>query len=316
MDKFYIGMDIGATSVRFAIFDITSKTISDIRKSRFEKYENAKLEVDKNLCEPILKICGKMKKQGKQLAGIGISLPALLEEKSGFVDDWPNNKKWNGFPIKTYLSDKFFVPIAIEEDANSAALGEHLFGAGKGHDSLAYVTISSGIGCGLIVNNKLFVGQHGWAAELGHIRVTDKNILCTCGSIGCLQAVASGPAILKEFMQTLTYQNLINKENFDVKDIKLLADKNVEEARRVFDKAGFVIGKVIANLIMLFDISLVILGGGVIEVGEIILQPIREGIEYGLQNKREFSLICSQLKDTSGVMGALALINEFINNKK
>ncbi len=313
MDKFYLGMDVGATYIRFITYEVCLKKISNIKKKTFERYGDVNLEIDRNICKPINSIIEEMVSKNSRLLGIGVSLAAFFERQEGIITTWPNNSNWNNFPIKSYLERRFRVPVVIEDDANTAALGEYLVGAGRGRESFAYITISTGIGCGIIVNGDLFIGHNGWAADLGHIRVTDENTLCSCGNMGCLQAVASGPAILKTFMKTKEYHDMGDKAGFDVKDIKILAENNVDEAKRVFYDAGLAVGKAIANVVMLFDIPLIILGGGVMEAEEIIFGPIKQGVNQYLQGKRKISLVRSRIKENNGVYGALALIDKKIN---
>jgi glucokinase len=315
MSEFYIGIDLGGTYVRIITYDVADNRISDINKKVFQRKGNVILEVEVNLCSLISAVCAEKEKENKQLAGIGISMAGLFNRETGIITQWPNNTTWNNFELKQYLEDCFHVPIVLEDDANAAAVGEHLIGAGKGYKDFVYITISTGIGCGIIVNDKLFIGYHGWAGEIGHTKITDDNTICTCGSSGCLQSKASGPAILKNFIQTKAFQNIKTFKKFDLEDVVLMAKNENVDAKKVFCEAGLFIGRAIANMVMLLDIPLVILGGGVMEAGDLILQPINDGLMQSLQNKRCIEIACSKLNNINGTLGALSLVDQYINKE-
>lgn len=302
MNDFYIGIDFGGTNIRIISYDYEAKKKLQYYKKPVKRCEDVYKEAKYNIVVLIDKIC-KINYPAK-LAGIGVAIAALFNRNTGVIKEWPNNQLWSGFPLKEFLEQRYHVPVVLEDDANSAAMGEQLFGAGKGYTSLMYVTVSTGIGCGIILNNALITGENGWAGELGHIRVTENNVLCTCKAKGCLQAVASGPAILKRFRSKYAGNN----SDLRLEDVAQLAKEGNSEANRVFYDAGRYIGGVIANAIMLLDISLVIVGGGVIQTGSVILKPIQEHLEKSLQSKRKVSILCSDMDDKNGVLGALALI--------
>ena len=312
MSKFYLGIDMGGTNCRIVSYDIEEKFFSAIYKYPFLRVGDVKKEVMANLCDRIQDVCNEKKKQNKSLAGIGIALAALFDRKSGTITRWPNNQVWDGFAIKSFLEDYFHVPVFLEDDANAAAMGEHMVGAGKCYDSFAYVTISTGIGAGIIINDKVFIGHHGFAGELGHIQVTDAEKICTCHAKGCLQAVASGPAILREFKSTNTFQRMTNKNEIDLKQVAELAKQGNSDARQVFCEAGKFIGIALANMAIMFDLPMIILGGGVINTGDIIIEPIKNAMGSSLMYKRSVKLMISELNDKNGIYGAIALIDEYI----
>jgi len=310
-----VGIDLGGTNIRAVACDKGSSNISDILKEPLERKESVILEVDNNLIKLIDRICFEKQKEGKELGGIGIAMAALFNRKTGVVTKWPNNSKWNNFPIREYLVKHYLVPVVLEDDANAAALGERLAGAGMGFKDFVYVTVSTGIGSGIVVNDSLLIGCHGWAGEMGHIRVSEEEVTCTCGAKGCLQAMASGPAILEGFKKTKAYEKYYDNQNIDLKDVVSLAQEGIKEAADVFREAGGYIGKALANYVMLLDVPVIILGGGVIEAGDLIMKPILEGFKKFLQDKRNVNIVCSSLNDKNGVMGALSLIDKHVNDK-
>ncbi len=314
MDSFFLGLDIGGTNVRIASYDGSANRISEVKKIAFKKSGNPKVEVDENICELVTDFIKEKMKENKKLGGIGLSLAALFDRTNGSIVIWPNNKVWNGFQLKNYLTERFNVPVLMEDDANAGVLGEHLLGAGKGCANLAYITISTGIGCGLILNNLLYIGSNGWAGELGHVKTDYDEMICTCGMKGCLQALASGPAILKNYNEIKKKNNNRVCEVLDLNKVVSLALKGEKEAIEVFSQAGAQIGKAIANMVMLLDISTVILGGGVIGTGEILMEPIKDTVSIFFGHyKRDINMAISELGGNNGVIGALSLIYKHIN---
>jgi glucokinase len=317
LNSFYLGLDIGGTNVRIVSYDDDTRQISNIKKYAFKKTGDPKDEIDHNIIELVRTVIGEESRPDKELRGIGLSLAALFDRKNGDITVWPNNRSWNSFPIKNYLMEKLNVPVLIEDDANSAALGEHLAGAGKGQNNLAYITISTGIGCGLILNNSLYIGANGWAGEIGHIRVIDDGPECSCGMRGCLQSVASGPAILKRFITLKRHQNSILSPEFDLKDVVNLAKEGDRDSIAAFAETAAYIGKVMAELVMILDIPLIIVGGGVSMAGDILLKPIKEILNnYLEQFNHNIRVVGSQLGDNCGVIGALSLIYRHLNHGK
>lgn len=313
MNEFYIGIDLGGTKVRMLSYDYQEKKFLKFVKKHVVHSEDVQVEMEQNVLCLIDYICESNKPA--KLAGIGLAIAALFDRTSGVITEWPNNSLWTGFPIKSYLEQYYKVPVILEDDANAATVGEQLFGAGKGNKSMMYVTVSTGIGCGVIIQDKLITGDHGWAGELGHIKVTEEKVQCTCKATGCLQAVASGPAMLRDFRQTMKKKDTYS-DGLVLDDVVQLAYKDNLDAKEIFTKAGKYIGDAIANAVMLFDVPIVVLGGGVMNAGDIIWLPIKNQVEHSLQKKRRVSVICSEMNDRSGVIGALALILRFIYDKE
>ncbi len=316
MNNFFIGIDIGGTHIRIATYDEALGSMSDIKKVKFKKSGICELEVIENICELITSTVEEKKYENKELRGIGLSLAALFERSTGNIVIWPNNKVWNGFELKNYLHTRFNVPIIMEDDANSAAYGEKLEGAGKGHDNLAYISIGTGVGCGLILNNTLITGENGWAGEIGHIKVLDDGPECKCGRKGCLQSLVSGPALLKRFKE-VRKNSCRDAELTQLSEVSTLANNGDLDAIEVFSQAGMYIGREISNIVMMLDISVFVIGGGVAEVGNILLEPVRKTVGQHLNCfKREIKIEKSTLVDINGVIGALGLIYKYVYNRE
>ncbi len=304
-DSFYIGMDIGATNVRLLIYDIQKNDLYSFQK-KIIKTGNALEEVDKNICSFIDRTFIDNKFNILFLKGIGIALAANFDRITGEITNWPNRQVWNKFPLKKYLETKYDnIPVVFEDDANSAALGEYLYH----HDdtknmNCVYITVSTGVGGGLILNKKLFTGEHGLAGEFGHVVIKKNGPVCTCGKKGCLQALVSGSALLKEFIKFNPHISGITTLN----DVSLLVNDN-KNAKQLFVNAGKILSDFCINLIQTLDITLIIFGGGVILGNNIMLEVIKDQIAKAFNDTHgQVYIKKSILNSINGALGSLFLV--------
>ncbi len=205
------------------------------------------------------------------------------------------------------------MPILIGNDANLAALGEWRYGAGKGHDNLLYLTISTGIGGGAIHNGQMLLGTRGLAAEFGHVTVIPEGPRCSCGQRGHLEAVASGTAIAR-FVQekiALGYPSTLTKDHaISAVDVSRAAAQGDELALKAMARAGTFIGYAIADFLHLFNPSIVILGGGVSSAGSLLINPLRSALPERIMDRgylQDLIITTAQLGDNAGLVGALVL---------
>lgn len=308
-DYFFIGIDLGGTNVRIIAVDERTKKILVYRKETFQKADTGEDELSINIFRLVDEVRDVCKTKKTIMRGIGMALAASFDRKTGVIKKWSNHPKWNGIHLRESLEKRYQIPIALEDDANAAALGELIAGKGIGYHDLVYVTVSTGIGCGIVINDKLLIGKGGNAGELGHIKVTQDSILCSCGAYGCLQAVASGPAILRRYLE-YTKQS---SQNLELQQVVEYARNGDLAAIEVFRTAGEYVGRAIANIAILLDLSLFILGGGVMQAGNLMICSIEEAIKESLQDKKKIKLMVSEDSDRSGVFGALALIHQQIS---
>lgn len=309
MNKFYIGMDIGGTNIRVAVLDEKKKFISNVVKMPFKKSGTAEEDVENNICIPLMQVIKNNDLDFRNARGLGLSLAAIFDRNSGTIIKWPNNQLWNSFPLKNYLMNRLNIAVVMEDDANCAAIGEHMTGAGKGCANFAYITISTGIGCGLILNDRLYTGAYGCAGEIGHVRVENNGPLCTCGMKGCLQAVASGPALYKRSIELAGNAGIGSEDIPDLIKTVHFAQEGADWAVTVFEEAGKHIAYMIAYLVMILDLPLIVLGGGVLQAKDVILNPIRRNLASHLEQfKKKIEVRTAALGDNSGIVGAINLI--------
>lgn len=254
--------------------------------------------------------------------GIGIAAPGPLDPFEGVIIEAPNVPGWVDLSLCQIIQDSFNVPVALGNDANLAALGEWKFGAGKGHHNLIYLTVSTGIGGGVIVDDNLLIGEHGLAAELGHITVQKGGPKCGCGQSGHLEALASGTAIthwVKKQLASGTSSVLADIKNLDGAKISEAARSGDKLAAAAFEKAGAYIGRALADLLHIFNPTIVIIGGGVSQSWDFIIEPIWKKLEERVMTPNyldDLVITRAGLSDNSGLMGALALIRSMDSSQE
>ncbi|MEJ2449024.1 MAG: ROK family protein [Anaerolineales bacterium] len=301
-----IAIDIGASRMRAASYTFTS-TEPIQYKQISTRSEGLAIE------DRLVNLIESVWPDDYQVQSIAAACPGPMDPINGIIISPPNIPEWRYFPLHDFLSNTFNVPVALNNDANLAALGEWYFGAGKGCSDLIYLTISTGIGGGIILNDRLFIGASGFAAEIGHTTLLHNGPVCSCGKTGHLEAIASGPSIVRWVKSKLEDESL--KEHFPAgeltaKRISDAAEEGNQLAIAAYERAGKYIGLAIADLLHIFDIPTFIIGGGVSNAGDLIFDPIRKSVEESvisdiyLENLR---IVPAALGDDSGIKGALVL---------
>jgi glucokinase len=305
MARYFIVADVGGTHIRTACFATDSQKPGMIKRIHTNGPDSPH--------ERLINLIGATIPKGGEVAAISVAAPGPTNPFDGIVLEAPNIPGWTNLPLKKLIQERFDVPVAIGNDANLAALGEWRFGAGIGHRNLVYFTVSTGIGGGVIIENQLLLGTHGLAAELGHVTVVPDGPLCSCGHRGHLEAVTSGPAIARWVEQELSQgipSLLADKRPITAVDVSYAASRGDELATAALARAGTFMGIAVADYLHIFNPSLVIIGGGVSQSGEVFFAPLRKAMEeHVMSNKylENLTLTKADLGDEVGLMGALAL---------
>lgn len=251
--------------------------------------------------------------QGEPVAGIGLGSPGPLDPHTGYLLAPPNNPQFHNFPLAPKLEERFGLKVFLDNDANLAGLAEYRFGAGKGHRHVLYITVSTGIGTGVIIEDRLLQGYHGLGAEMGHMIVDPNGPLCSCGFAGHLEAFSSGPAIVKYALGELesgARSSLKRDVNLSAKEIAEAALLGDELAIRAYQRAGEYLGIGVASMIHSFDPSIIIFGGGVSQVGSLLFDSFHASLKKRVFHPRYFEdliITTAQLGDDAGLLGARAL---------
>ena len=250
-----------------------------------------------------------------ELIGIGIASPGPLDIAKGCVDGSPNLPGWSGYSIEKGLSSFFNLPARIDNDANAAALGEYKFGAGKNKKNMVYITVSTGIGGGVIVDGRLMRGANGNAAELGHLTLNINGPACPCGANGCFEMYASGTAIARrtrEAIQAGAQSQIIDlagrAEAITTHHILTALQKNDALAQKIWNETTEYLGRGLAVVINTFNPELIVVGGGVTAAGDLLFTPVREkALRYAFPRLAAVcSIVPAGLGSNVGVVGAAA----------
>ncbi len=306
----YICVDIGGTNIRTALFGK-----KNIRPLEFiETKTQAETETAE---ERLIKQIENIWPKKGEIRAIGVAAAGYVDSSHGIVLLAVNIPGWQNLPLRKIIRKKFKTPVYIENDARLAALGEWRHGAAKGHHDVIYLTISTGIGGGVIIKDRLLQGSNGIATEIGHTTILPDGPICFCGHKGHLEALSSGNAITKYVQEQITngIQSPITKEvEINSKIIYDYAKMGDELSKKAFEQAGYYLGIGIANLIHIFNPTCIVLGGGVSHSGDLLLRPMRTSLEQQLLGKeylKELSIKISILGDLAGLVGALTFIQTF-----
>lgn len=312
-DFFIIAVDIGGTSFRVALADATAKIINrhTASTSPGEGFESGIRRISEKIRQTASPV------PFDKVKGIAVATAGPLNPQQGIILTPPSLTSWHNVPLKDSLEREFRVPVWVESDADMAALGEQRFGAGRGCDRLIYITVSTGIGGGVILDGEVLRGKDLSIAEIGHMVMATDGPRCNCGGRGHLEALASGTAIARIAGERLSRGEASQLARIRAGDHDRLTGEMVIEAARkgdplaeeVVGSAGNYLGMAVASLMHLFDPEMVIIGGGISNAGELILKPVRDALDlYTMADfKGRTRIVTAELGDNSGIMGAVAL---------
>lgn len=309
MAQYVVGVDFGGTHLRAALVNENGEIIERVkRKTMGHLGQDAVFD---RIAQAVRDVADKMK-EGDSLEGVGVIAPGPLDPFRGLVFYAPN-LKWKNVPLSDGLYQRLGCPVWAGNDANLAALAEHRYGAGKGLKNMIYITVSTGIGGGVIINDEMLLGTNGQAAEVGHMQIMPEGPLCGCGNRGCVESVASGTnmaRIAKERLQHGVESSLQEHEGeITAKEVVLAAANGDQMALELLQQAGSYIGMAVANLVHLFNPQRFIFGGGVSNAGDLLFDPIRRAAKRRTMPNYHgtFDIVAAELGDNVGLLGAAAL---------
>jgi len=309
MNRWVIGVDLGGTQIRAIRTDLEGEKVA-----RSQLPTEAKLggeAVLERIFSAIDEVMSEV--EPEEVVGMGIGAPGPMDAE-GRIYDPPNLPNWGDFSLTERIRDRFGRPAFAGNDANLAALGEHRFGAGRGVDDLVYMTVSTGIGVGIISGGRLLLGARGYAAEIGHQTLVAEGPICGCGQPGHLEALASGPSIARNATERLEAgaSSTIpdHGEQITGKSVTDAAKAGDELARELLAEAGCYIGLGLVNLIHILEPKRVLIGGGVSQAGDLLFEPIRETVYQRVMSPiyRVVEIVPAALGADVGLMGAVALV--------
>jgi len=312
-DQHFIGVDLSAASVRAALVTAAGETVG--RREAALDSEAPAAQVARLVAEL------RDEAKGAEVAALGVGVPGLVNPQTGRVvisSDLPSVVRGD---LQAELRGATGLPVVVENDANAGAFGEYTVGAGRGSRNMFYVTIGVGIGGALILEGKLWRGASGFAGEFGHITIDPEGIECTCGNVGCLETVASAPNIVRRTHDRLyrdgtsSLSRLAMNKAFTAADIAHEARRGDDFALLMIERTGRSIGTAVAAVINLLNIERIVLGGGVMDAGELILNPIiREAGRRAFQPCFEATqIVAASLGPDSVSVGAGMLARDAAN---
>jgi glucokinase len=253
----------------------------------------------------------------EQITAVGVGSPGPVDAAEGLVVAPPNLPGWDRVPLRQTIEDALGIPTYLENDANAAALGENVFGAGRGTKEMIYMTVSTGVGGGFIFGGKLYGGASGAAAEVGHMTILPRGPHCGCGNRGCLEAVASGTAIAREGRELLLRDvpTLIaelaggDPDLVSAKVVAQAAQQGDAEAEEIIYEAMSYLGVGVANLVNLLNPELIVIGGGLTNMGDALFGAVRRAVDrrtFPIAAQR-VRIVPAELGDRVGVLGAAAV---------
>jgi glucokinase len=308
--KYVIGVDFGGTHIRAALVDEEGQIVEQLKRKTMAEL-GPKAVIDR-LGEAVREVASHVS-QGDELVGVGAIAPGPLDPYAGVIFQAPNLPGWENIHLAEELRQRVNLPVWIGNDANLAALAEHRYGAGRGLSDIVYITVSTGIGGGIIVNNRMLLGAQGMAAEVGHMQIVPDGPICNCGNRGCVEALASGPNIAREARARLSRGVPSSLEQLGriptTEDVVQAAREGDELACDVLRQAGEYIGMMVANLVHLFNSQRFLFGGGVTNAGDLLLDPIRDTAEERTMKSYHgtYDIVPAACGDDVGVLGAAAL---------
>lgn len=309
-----IGVDLGTLHTTIAITDLLGKV-----ETRIEYPTDCQQDKDRiieKLIATIHNIINNFGIKWKEIAGIGVAAPGLIDKKGTMLIT--PNFGWKDTPLGDILKKEFHIPVFVDNNVNAMASAESEFGKGQGVKNFVFVNVGMGIGAGVVINGKLFHGESNCTGEIGHTTVDYNGPKCSCGNKGCLEIMASGPAIAKRATKAIKEgeKSLISElVNHDLNQISAeivatAANQGDKLGNKILKESGEYLGTGVANIINLFNPELVIVGGGVAQAGDLIFHPLKRAVQ-----KRAFSvsaeiakIVPASLGKDCTVIGAATLV--------
>jgi glucokinase len=305
-----IGIDIGGTKISAGVVDSSGNLIDSSKCS-------TPAEGGKDLISSVVNLVKELNKK-HEIKGIGISIAALISSDYGTIVGAPNIANLSKLNFANEIKEEFKLPIIIENDANAAMWAEFKFGSAKGLNPVMFFIIGTGVGGGLVIDGKLFKGANGIGAEFGHMCVVPNGLLCGCGAKGCIEQYASGGALIRYANEALLANPDKSEEVLSFGEGKLsgtaltkAAKAGNELALAAFSKQADWLGLACASYSLIIDPQAIIIGGGVVDAGELFLAPVRAAMRKYMPFAESHvppKIIAAKFGNDAGLIGAADLV--------
>ncbi|HXK34760.1 MAG TPA: ROK family protein [Dehalococcoidia bacterium] len=313
-DHVYAGIDLGGTKILVLLATEDGRIIGDARLATHAAEGPG--PVIARIVAAVREAADEAGIGMDDVRGAGVSAPGPIDRDEGVITQPPNLPGWDHVELAKIIRSELGVRAWLENDANCQAIAEHRYGAGRGYRDMIFLTVSTGIGGGIIIDNRLYVGASGAAGELGHLIVSPEGPACGAGHIGCLEAYASGTAIARRAAELVRAGRLPRTARLAEQTpplaahhVHMAADQGETEALEIIHAAGRYLGLGLATLIHAFNPQAIVLGGGLINIGEDLLGPARETARQRtfVQSWDDAQIIEGELGERSAALGAIAV---------
>lgn len=311
VESYVVGIDLGGTKIAAALFDSNGNLLNR------EQMETAGARTAEEVVQRMTGMIHSVS-EGKSLSGVGLASPGAVNSRDGIVINGTNLPEWDNVPLKKWMEASLGVEVQVVNDANAAAWGEYVRGAGKGADNMVYVTFSTGIGAGIVMDGKLLLGTHSFAGELGHNIIDPNGSVCSCGRYGCWEVFASGTAIRDTALRLMESRPSLITELAHANGDKV-ASKHVFEAMKlsdpvaveVIDRTIYYMALGLANAVHTFNPDRIVIGGGVSKAGDLLFPALLKKTEELVMApyRGTYNIVSAGLKDDVGLIGAAALFH-------
>ena len=315
----YIGIDLGGTTLKGALVSSTGEIIHE---TRIESEQQSPDALFSQIAQATLALRDNKKTRGK-VGGVGVGIPGLVNRKTNRIEVMPNLPTLSEIDITAELSRQTGLPVILDNDANAAAYGELQVGAARGRREVFFVALGTGIGAGLIINGGIYRGAAGFAGEFGHMTIDPEGIECACGNIGCLETIASGPSIVRRTRErlyrdrtsSLSRLAIPRDREFTAEDIAKAAREGDEMAQLMLERTGMFLGIALAAVLNLLNVEMVVMGGGVMDAGDLIVKPtIKETRRRAFPPSfNSCEIVIAKLGLTAGMIGAALMARDHAN---
>jgi glucokinase len=310
-ETWFIGIDLGGTKIGTGLVNQRGELAAwDYQLTEAVQGRDA---VIRRMLSAVRQVIQEAGHDPTTISGVGIGSPGPLDIPAGMLLDPPNLPTLHNLPLRQIVQDALGIPTYLENDANAAAIGEYLYGAGQGTRQMIYVTASTGIGGGLILNGQIYHGATGGGGEIGHMTIVPQGPHCGCGNRGCLEAMASGTAIAREGQErvsrgvpTLIADLADPVSGISAKTVVQAMEQGDPYATDIVLEAMHYLGIGMANLVNLFNPEVIVIGGGLTNLGDTLLDPVRRTIDLRAfpAASRQVRVTLAQLGADVGIIGA------------
>lgn len=313
--RYIIGVSIGVGSIDVVLTDLGADIV--LKRSVYIDENSVNDEyVFTHLVNLINEVIEISEVDKNKIAGIGVAMHGVVNPILG-ISQYAPYYNWESINVKSILEEKFKYPVFVDNDVRAIALGEGLFGVAKAIDNFVVISISNGIGAGIIIDNKPYYGVDYSAGEIGHMVVEQDGALCKCGNYGCLESIASNRSIekkvirsIKQGVQSSLAYDIENIEKINIKDISISASKGDELSSKVLRESSRYIGIAISKLVNILNPKLIVMVGDIFEQDKIIIETLREVVKkQGLRvSSNNLNIVKSDLGENADVIGAATLV--------